>query len=223
MIIVGIDPSLSSTGLSILKDDKIILFNYNNKKPNYKWFKNTANIVNYMHHTYVFGKDFSESEVAKLKIYDEVTDKIIDTIVKYLDEGEELKVCIEGFSYSSTGNIIDLVVFSTLIRYKLLKVPNSELNIIPPSSLKSFIGSEVYDKDKKGVYRNESGKAAGSFDKKDMMEALLKLDLKFEYIDYLKINKSILFSTKTIPSPFTDINDSLILMYYGVKQNNIII
>lgn len=221
MVIVGIDPSLSSTGLSILKDDKIILFNYNNKKPNYKWFKNTENIVNYMHHTYVFGKDFSESEVSKLKIYDEVTDKILDTIIKYLDEGEKLKVFIEGFSYSSTGNIIDLVVFSTLIRYKLLKVPKSELNIIPPSSLKSFIGSEVYDKDKKGVYRNESGKAAGSFDKKDMMEALLKLDLKFEYMDYLKINKDILFSTKTIPGAFSDLNDSIILMYYGIKQNNI--
>lgn len=220
-MIIGIDPSLSSTGLSILKDNKIILFNYNNKKSNYKWFKNTSNIINYIHHTYVFGKNFSESEVSKLKIFDEVTDKIIDTIIKYIDTGEIIKVYIEGFSYSSKGNIIDLVVFSTLIRYKLLKIFNLELNIIPPSSLKSFIGSEVYEKDKKGIYRNEDGKAAGSFDKKDMMEALLKLnlDLNFEYMEFLKNNKNTLLSTKTIPSPFTDLNDSIILMYYGIRQN----
>ena len=87
--------------------------------------------------------------------------------------------------------------------------------------MKSFIGSVVYNKDKKGVYRNESGKAAGMFDKKDMMEALLKLDLKFEYMDYLKENKEILLSPKKIPSPFDDVNDSLILMYLGIKQCNI--
>ena len=219
-MIIGIDPSLSSTGLSILKNGKIILYNYNNKKSNYKWFKNTSDIINYIHHIYIFGKNFSESEINKLKIFDEVTDKIIDTIIKYVNENEDIKVFIEGFSYSSKGNIIDLVVFSTLIRYKLLKIPNLELNIIPPSSLKSFIGSEVYNKDKKGIYRNENGKAAGSFDKKDMMEALLKLDLNFEYMNYLRYNKNILLSTKTIPSPFTDLNDSILLMYYGIKQNN---
>ena len=108
-----------------------------------------------------------------------------------------------------------------MLRIKLLNLPNTEIIIVSPSSLKSFIGSQVYDKDKKGVYRNEVGKASGSFDKKDMIEALLKLDLNFKYIDYLKDNKEILLSTKDIPKPFDDTTDSACLMYYGVIQNNI--
>ena len=100
-------------------------------------------------------------------------------------------------------------------------LPNTEITILSPSSLKSFIGSEVYTKDKKGVYRNESGKASGSFDKKDIMESLLKLNLNFPYMDYLKLNKDVLLSTKSIPKPFDDTSDAASLMYYGCKQNNI--
>ena len=41
-------------------------------------------------------KVFSESEVDKLTIYDEVTDKIIESILKYKEDGEEMKIFIEG-------------------------------------------------------------------------------------------------------------------------------
>jgi hypothetical protein len=219
MYIVGIDPSLSSSAITIHKDGKFDLFNYTNKKSNYKWIKETNNLINYTFHDYTIGNNFSESEVEKIKIYDNVTENLVSNI-KEITLGESVKIYMEGYSYSSKGKIIDLVAFSTLIRYKLLKIPNAELTIIPPSSLKSYVGEMVYEKDKKGIYRNDNGKAAGSFDKKDMMEALLKLDISDSYFDYITNNSVELLKPKNIPKPFDDVNDSLILAYYGIISNS---
>jgi len=218
MYIVGIDPSLSSTAISIYKDGEYKIFNYNNKKSNYIWFKSTSNLIDYSHHEYVIGKDFSASEVEKIKIYDEVTDNIVNNI-KYEIGQEHTMIYMEGYSYSSKGKIIDLVAFSTLIRYKLSKLPKTDLHIVPPSSLKKYVGEMVYEKDKKGVYRNDEGKAAGVFDKKDMMVGLLNLDIDSPYMDYLNKNRDDLLNPKSIPKPFDDVNDALILSYYGVLNN----
>ena len=220
MYIVGIDPSLSSSAISIYKDGELRLFNYNNKKENYIWFKECKDLVDFTHHTYVLGKDFSASEVDKIRIYDNVTENLVNNI-KLVVGNSPCKIYMEGYSYSSKGKIIDLVAFSTLIRYKLSKIPQVELFIIPPSSLKKYIGEFVYEKDKKGMYRNEEGKAAGSFDKKDMMNALLELHLDFPYIEYLEENRDKILSPVNIPKPFDDMNDAVILTYIGCNANNI--
>lgn len=221
MILIGADLSLTSSAISILKDGKLILLNYTNKKPSYKWIKNSSHLINYTFHKFENSSEYTESEVDKLKKYDEITENIKNDIFNIIEGDNEIKIYIEGYAFSANGKLIDIITFSTLLRYKLLKLPNVHLFFIPPSSLKSFIGGEVYEKDKKGVYRNESGKASGSFDKKDMMEALLKLNLDFEYINYINFNKTSLLETKDIPYPFTDINDAVILMYCGMKENNI--
>lgn len=220
MYIVGIDPSLSSSAISIYKDGEYKIFNYNNKKSNYTWFKATNHLIDYAHHEYVIGNEFSESEVEKLRIYDEVTTNVVDNI-KYEIGQEPARIYMEGYSYSSKGKIIDLVAFSTLIRYKLSKLPKTDLFIVPPSSLKKYLGEMVYEKDKKGVYRNDEGKAAGSFDKKDMMMGLLNLDIDSPYMDYLNEHRDDLLKPKNIPKPFDDVNDSLILAYYGLISNNV--
>ena len=221
MYIIGIDPSLSSTAIAIYKDGEYKLFNYNNKRANYVWFKDTSHLIDYTHHECVLGKDFSASEVEKIRIYDEVTSNIVDNI-KYEIGQEHAMIYMEGYSYSSKGKIIDLVAFSTLIRYKLSKLPKTYLFIIPPSSLKKYVGEMVYEKDKKGVYRNDEGKAAGSFDKKDMMVGLLNLDIESPYMDYLNNKRDDLLNPKSIPKPFDDVNDSLILAYHGIISNEII-
>jgi hypothetical protein len=220
MYIVGIDPSLSSSAISIYKDGQLKLFNYNNKKENYIWFKECNHLIDFSFHNYILGKDFSESEVDKIRIYDSVTENLVNNIMLVVGNNS-CKIYMEGYSYSSTGKIIDLVAFSTLIRYKLSKLPLVELFIIPPSSLKKYIGEFVYEQDKKGVCRNEDGKAAGSFDKKDMMVALLKLQLNYPYIKYLEKNENRILGPKNIPKPFDDMNDAVILTYIGCKSNNI--
>ena len=223
MIIIGADLSLNSSALCIFKDNNLIFKNYTSKNPSYKWFKNSSHLINYTFHEFDNSSEYTASEVDKLKKYDEITENIKNDVSKIIDGDEEIKIYIEGYAFSANGKLIDIITFSTLLRYKLLKLPNVHLYFIPPSSLKSFIGGQVYEKDKKGVYRNQNGKASGSFDKKDMMEALLKLNLDFEYMNYLKANKDLLLSTKEIPKPFDDTTDSACLMYYGIIENNITI
>ena len=217
MILIGIDPSLNSTALSIYKDGKYLFYNYTNNKSNYKWIKNINDCVNFKFHEYSNNDDFSESEVDKISIYDEVTDKIVYDIFNFIKD-EETKIFIEGYSYSAqAGRLIDLVTFSTLLRYKLLKNKNITLHFIPPSSLKKYVAAMVYKPDKKGIYRDDSGKAGGSFDKKDMMNVLLKFDIDELYFNYIKHNSHEILKSKNIPKPFDDINDSLLLLLHGLN------
>lgn len=217
MILIGIDPSLNSTALSIYKDGKYLFYNYTNNKSNYKWIKNINDCVNFKFHEYSNNDDFSESEVDKISIYDEVTDKIVYDIFNFIKD-EETKIFIEGYSYSAqAGRLIDLVTFSTLLRYKLLKNKNITLHFIPPSSLKKYVAAMVYKPDKKGIYRDDSGKAGGSFDKKDMMNVLLKFDIDELYFNYIKHNSDEILKSKNIPKPFDDINDSLLLLLHGLN------
>lgn len=218
MIIIGIDPSLNSTAVTINKNGQNFYFNYTNNKPNYKWIKNVNNIVTFKHHQYKNIDDYSESETDKISIYDEITSTIIDDIFNII--GDEItKIYIEGYSYSAqAGRLIDLVTFSTLLRYKLLKNKNITLYVIPPSSLKKYVAEMVYKPDKKGVYRNDDNKAGGSFDKKDMMVCLLKMKMNDDYCNYLNDNKDELLKPKNIAKPFDDINDSLLLSLYGLKS-----
>lgn len=218
MVIIGIDPSLNSTAITIYKNSEYKIFNYTNNKPTYKWIKAVDNIVNFSFHKFINFEKYSESEIEKLKAYMFIAVKIVDDIKKYADD--DTHIFIEGYSYSSAqGRLIDLVTFSTLLRERLLWIDKVKINIIPPSSLKKFISDVVYEKDKKGISRNENGKAGGSFDKKDMMEALLKLDIDNEYINYLQENKDILLEKKNLSKPFDDVNDSFILAYYGLLNN----
>jgi hypothetical protein len=220
MIIIGIDPSLNSTAVSVLNKNtnEIKHYSFTNIKPNYKWAKEYENFILFKFHTYKDSKEFSESEVLKLNNYDDVSNTIMDVILEYKDT--DVKIFMEGYSYSSkNGRIIDLVVFSTLLRYKIITQTNAELNIIPPSSLKMFVGQNVYEPDKKGVYRNNDGKAAGKFDKHDIMKALLDLNMTYDYINKLNEDKSEILQMKSIPKPLDDVNDSILLCYYGAMNN----
>ena len=218
MIIIGIDPSLNSTAISVYKNGVFSVYNYTNKDPKYKWIKEVEDFVDFKFHEYNDETDsFSESETEKIRIYDIVTDKIFNDIKEISDQQTE--VFIEGYSYSSAqGRLIDLVTFSTLLRIKLVK-HGINLNVIPPSTLKKTVAEQVYPIDKKGIARDENLKAGGSFDKKDMMKCLIKLDVNCNYIDYLKANKDLLLKPKNLAKPFDDINDAMLLSYYGIITN----
>jgi len=219
MVIIGIDPSLNSTAITIYKNSEYKIFNYTNNKPTYKWIKEIDKLVNFTFHKFIDSKDYSESEIDKLKMYDIITSSIVTDIKLFADNNTS--IYIEGYSYSSQqGKLIDLVTFSTLLRLKLLDIKNIKINVVPPSSLKKYISDVVYEKDKKGISRNEDGKAGGSFDKKDMMIALLKLDLNIDYFYYLEENKNVLLKKKNISKPFDDLNDSILLAYFGLLNND---
>jgi len=228
MIIIGIDPSLSSTSVCIYKHNDFTLFNYTNSKPNYKWNKEIQNFVNFKFHEHTDNLEYSESEVEKLLMYNIITDNIVFDINNIIDD--ETEVYIEGYSYSSnTGQLIDLVTFSTLLRIKLLNNKKIKLNIVSPSTLKKSTSDLAYIKDKKGISRNENGLAGGSFKKPDMMVALLEINnqnilninVGHNYFTYIKENKDMLLKSKNIPKPFDDITDSVLLCYYGINKNKL--
>jgi len=218
MIIIGIDPSLNSTAVCIYKNEDYKVFNYTNNKATYKWIKRTSNIIDFVFHSKTTDGEYSDLEVEKLKLYDSITDRIVDDINKSVDDYAH--VYIEGYSYSSNaGKIIDLVTFSTLLRSKLLKNIFITLHVVAPMTLKNSVSNLIYPQDKKGISRNPDGKAGGKFDKTDVFNALLEMGLTDEYNTYLNMNSVELLTTKSIPKPFDDINDAVLLVQVGISKN----
>ena len=114
---VGLDISLSSTGLYILmKDGTEHYYNYINKNKLSKWHKKLS-YINYESYTNLKSEDYSESEILKMLQYKGVTSKIYQDIIKHVNP-EETIVITEGYSYSSsnTSSLIDLICFATLLR-----------------------------------------------------------------------------------------------------------
>lgn len=209
---VGIDPSLSSTAMTIsLKDGSKHYFNFKTNDKQSKWHK----ILSYVKYIDFEGEKidkFSDSEVSKLMLYDSITDCVISEILA-LCEPEETYVAIEGYSFSSrVGPLIDLVTFSTLMRHKLITNKFAKLTIVPPASLKSATCLFVYGPgEKKKPSRNDEGIAGGRFQKREMCKALLDSKLEHKVKDSLAYHKEELLKAKAIPKPIDDINDSIFL------------
>lgn len=229
--IIGVDPSLVSTGLTI--NGK--LFNYAKEKSAFnksglqKWYKMCEDMVTYRWIEYESEKgEFTDIEVAKIKDYNRVTDMIIKDIIENIDETKETFIMIESYSYSSNaGPLIDLVTFSTLLRIKLLDITEN-IHIIPPQSLKKESCKLTYEpieiikgKVKKKVvyeYRNIDGVAGGNFTKKEMYKVLTENpNYNCEWVNFLREVQSDIMDTKTIKKPIEDLNDSYLL--YKCMEN----
>lgn len=132
---------------------------------------------------------------------------------------------MEGYSYSSTGDIIDLVTFSTLLRTKLLNVTD-DLKIVSPRTLKSETCKLVYEPKNIGIkkpkleYRNKNGVPGGSFTKIDMCQALIDYEINDPYCNMIKENSTDILSNKTIKKPLEDCNDAY-LLYILLKKGKI--
>jgi len=212
MIFVGIDISVNSTAITILKDGFYYFLNYTTKKPNYKWIKQTNNIVNYSYLKFGYKDidDFSDRLIQKIKDYDDYSDLIVSELKQI---GDEFIISIEGYNYGlvTTDSIIDISELSSIIKIKLINnFPTSKITLIPPKSVKINACKMVYKvKDGEKVVRNEKGVAGGSFDKRDMLLAYYKTLDNNNLKDFLNENKDTILNMKSIPKPFDDIIDSI--------------
>ena len=221
MNIIGIDPSLISTGLVV--NGKI--FNYcresdaNNKSGLSKWFKLCEGKMELRYITYRHFENYSEGELTKLKDYDLITDMIISDILENIDKDQETKVSIEGFSFgSSAGDLIDLVAFSTLLRKKLWDYVTKDILVLSPSSLKQEACKLTYKpinigkKKPKYEWRNGYGISGGNFTKREMFLAIVDNDeLVDDWALHCKDIKEELLENKTIKKPYEDVNDAYLL------------
>ena len=112
MLYIGIDPSYSSTGLIILNDD--------------------AKIVK--QETYKFNKKGVDTEDRLIM----VKEKLIDPVIN-MHDGDIIKVCMEGPSYSSKGShVLQMGALNFFIRY-WFRVGGVDITILTPNELKKLV------------------------------------------------------------------------------------
>ena len=237
--IISIDPSLISTALIVSSGDTFKIFNYCRESKVFgktgitKWFKLAEQFVTYRFIEYKEYEDYSEGELVKLKDYDLITDNIIKDILENIDLDKPSKIGIEGFSFgSAVGDLIDLVTFSTLLRKKLYDKISKDIYVISPKTLKleackltyEPIVKEIGGKKKRieYIWKNKIGIPGGSFTKSDIFLAIIENEnLNDFWSTHCKLSKSDILSTKTIPKPYEDINDSFFL--YHIICNSILV
>lgn len=206
MIRIGIDFSLNSPSVCInINNEKLYFISFFNDEG--KDWKNSKsekfqyhnilnnNIVEMIPYTRKINKDDYRLE-QKTKMEDAMllADIIVNRLKEYSNDSD-LKIGIEGFSYSSKGSsFIDLIIYNSFLRKKLVDEFGFEkINIISPSEAK----------------KKFSGK--GNSNKEKMIlsfkENYIKLDLianskLFKFVNEIEINY------KKIPKPIDDLVDS---------------
>jgi hypothetical protein len=225
MLFIGLDVSKISTALCIEKNGVTTLYSYTTKKDNNTWVKQTSTYINYRHINYNYSEetDYSKSELLKLLEFDTITDLIINDIFDNIKILDSVRIGIEGFSYNSTGPIFDLIEFTTLLKYKLMKKMNkySIIEILSPMTIKSETCKAIYKprielKGKRVIkeivhIENDKGKQANQFDKWDMFFAFLKSDIKLKLKDWCVDNKDDITKGKEVPKPIDDLVDAILI------------
>lgn len=207
MRIIGIDPSLSSTAVCAMSQDGSTEFYCFTKGKTTKWTKAVEPAARMVLVDYDGKGQYSDSEVQKLVDYQRNANQIVDSLGLTADD----QVLIEGYAFRADGSIIDLVMFGTFLRKRILDA-GSRLTIVAPMSLKNEFAKLTYGADKKGVARNPAGLAGGKFTKREMLEALYVLQLPYvlssKFRDTMAAYYDEMMSLKNIPSPVNDCVDA---------------
>jgi Holliday junction resolvasome RuvABC endonuclease subunit len=141
-MIAGLDFSINSTALAIKIGDTPLLFsfvpNYKSGKAAFKVHDALKGIVTTIGYTKeASSKDSLEDQCIKLRNADNLSNEII-TIFDLLSlENPITEIRIEGFSYASKGNsFIDLIMFNTFLKVKLIQKFGHIIKVVPPKTLK---------------------------------------------------------------------------------------
>lgn len=149
-VFIGIDPSINSTGLTILKYN-------NNELVNEKFFiikpnkltkkEESISLKNFKYLIYnkidlsEYKENNHDSEYYKTINMIEISELIYKTICKNTHKDDNIVISMEGISYGSsirTKSIFDLAGLNYLIRYLIIKSGHMKLFICPPQEIKKF-------------------------------------------------------------------------------------
>lgn len=149
-VFIGIDPSINSTGLTILKYN-------NNELVNEKFFiikpnkltkkEEKISIRNFKYLIYnkidisEYKENNHDSEYYKTINMIEISELIYKTICKNTHKDDNIVISMEGISYGSsirTKSIFDLAGLNYLIRYLIIKSGHMKMFICPPQEIKKF-------------------------------------------------------------------------------------
>lgn len=168
MVIIGIDPSINSTGICINKDNcytyYIISSKMTKKMENFTHSK--VKFLPYNKESYT-DMEYSDKETVKSNNLYNIVKIIEDLIKKYKPDN----IIMEGISYGSTSGsaLVDLSGLNYMIRMVCI---NSQIpfTIVSPSGLKKFVC------------------ANGQADKELIIESWKKMDKNIQDISDIKID-----------------------------------
>lgn len=229
MNIIGIDPSLISTGMCI--NGKVYNYCRENeatlsKGGLSKWFKLCESMVELRWISYRDFDNYSDGELTKLKDYDKITDQILEDIEEEINKDQNTVVGIEGYNFGAqVGDLIDLVAFSTLLRKKIYDYISKDIIVYSPSSLKqescklTYKPIDIGKKKPKLEWRNNFGISGGNFTKREMFLSIVENDNLTDYwaLHCKSVQEEIL-GNKTIKKPYEDVNDAYLIYQILKKQ-----
>ena len=152
-LIIGIDPSFSSTGISIVENNKLIKsYIVTHNKPKVKYTKIAEqynNIFEYVHYEYMVPGDDQNAELIKTQNIIEATKAILSIILLYKKQNYEIEVYMEGVAFSSrrTQSLVELGALNYNIRINLIKLGIPFHIITPSANKKTFTGNGAADKE----------------------------------------------------------------------------
>lgn len=148
---IGIDPSFSSTGIAVVKDNQLIKsYIVTHNKPKVKYTKIAEqynNIFEYVNYEYMVPGD--DAELLKTQNIIEATKAILSIIILYKNQGYKIEVYMEGVAFSSrrTQSLVELGALNYNIRINLIKHDIPFHIITPSANKKAFTGNGAADKE----------------------------------------------------------------------------
>ena len=150
---IGIDPSFSSTGISIVKDGSLLKsYIVTHCRPKVKYNKVSSrftSIFEYINYEYMVPGIDQDTELLKTQNVIEATKAIISIILLYKMQNYEIEVYMEGVAFSSrrTQSLVELGALNYNIRINLLNHHIPFHIITPSANKKAFTGNGAADKE----------------------------------------------------------------------------
>ena len=158
MIYIGIDFSLTSPAFCVFKDGKYSWGSLTrtdrtaeslrkSKDKPYAILEGDPSIDLFFLAKKEMPVEYSAKERVKIDYFQEVLDSLWSHIEPFL--GGDVKIAIEGLSFSSNGNaLIDISMATALIRKKIVdRIGSKNFYVFPPTAIKKFAGKGNFKKD----------------------------------------------------------------------------
>jgi hypothetical protein len=205
--IIGIDLSLNSTGICILRGDSINLVSV------FKTDNNIEKIFSRNDHFTLLGgcselkmilknKELDKSseyhirEREKISNFVYLANEIKDAIIGSICDDDDVYIGMEGISFGSPGNsLIDISMLTGILRSEILKILGNDSGrffVFSPTAIKKFAGK-------------------GNFKKIEMYDSLCsQTEVNSEFITLIKEKKDMMVTKSgTVKKPTEDIIDSI--------------
>jgi hypothetical protein len=205
--IIGIDLSLNSTGICVLRGNSIDLVSV---------FKTDNNIDKIFsrndHFTLLNGckelkmilknkeldksKEYHIREREKISNFVSLANEIKDAIIGSIKDGDDVYIGMEGISFGSPGNsLIDISMLTGILRSEILKILGNDPGrffVFSPTAIKKFAGK-------------------GNFKKIEMYDSLCaQTEVNSDFITLIKEKKEMMVTKSgTVKKPTEDIIDSI--------------